>query len=356
MKRRYRIALLVIVTVFIINSSSQVLAMGVDRRNDEERFKELCAEVKSMDIEEQVQKLMKEGLNKEDAEHYMRLNILVEGLEKEKIEVLLDNDIEDISDEEFLMNKRYYRDEILKGDKKALRKAMKALETLINGNDYAEKIISTFSNKAALEIIYPDGSKISYHSRRAESEEGLNEESPLERELVNKGEWLTKEIDTFKKKPSYKILNLGYEEAIMDEGVTYGYDNLGWREGEWSFQSELAFSKVYLYTEFQLSKDGKSEIKYARGGQSSYGIVNIANSTGGIISRDSSQGKELPAEARNEVIFTVSGAFGASFLILSLSVEPGMNWTQYMIFRLYDPEEVEGEYRAKYQWYAADYK
>ena len=300
MKRIYRITLVVIATVFIMNISFQVLVMGVDRRNHEERFKELCKEVKGMDIEEQVQNLMKEGMNQEDAEYYIRLNILVESLEKEKIEVLLDNDVEDISDHEFIMNKRYYRGKILEGDKRALRKAMKALETLINGNDYAEKIVSTFSNKAAVEIIYPDGSKISYHTRRAKREEGLNEESPLERELVNKGEWLTEEIDTFKKKQPYKILNLGYEETIMDEGVTYAYDNLGWREGEWSFQSELAFSKVYLYTEFQLSKDGKSEIKYARGGQSSYGIVNIANSTGGVISRESSQGNELPAEARND--------------------------------------------------------
>ena len=142
----------------------------------------------------------------------------------------------------------------------------------------------------------------------------------------------------------------------MDDGLTYAYEKLSSREGEWSFESGVSFSKVYLYSEFELNDEGVSTIRYARGGQASYGIINIANSTGATISRAVSQGKDLPAEARNEVVFTVSGSFGASFLSLSISVEPGMNWTQYIIFRLYEPEMVGDYYASRYEWYAADYK
>lgn len=355
MKNTYKILLLTIVVAMIINITSPVWARGIGENNDD-RIKELCREVRQQNIEEEVKSLSEDGMSREDAEYYIRLNNLVKQLENHNIEVLIDEGVEDISDQDFLINKAYYREKILQGDKKALKKALKSLDSLINGSEYAERVINTFSDKAAFQIIYPDGSKISYDTRSKESHERAADERELQRQGGASARSLGSSIDSFKKKKQYKPVKLGYEESIMDEGITYAYDTVGWREGEWSFESGLSFSKVYLYTEFQLGRDGISKIKYARGGQSSYGIVNIANSTGAVISRPFSQGEELPAEARNEVIFTVSGSFGASFLILSLSVEPGMNWTQYIIFRLYDSEKIEGEYAAKYEWYAAEFK
>ncbi len=357
MKRRYRFILLSVVISFVINILSPVLVFSADReRDEEERIKEICAEVKQMNIDRQVKELTSAGMTIEDAEYYVRLNNLVESLENENIEVLIDEDVEDISDHEFSINKAYYREKILDGDKRALKKAIKSLDTLINGSEYAERVISTFSDKAAFEIIYPDGSKISYDTRIKESSYRAEKERILQKQNKDKVENLSEVLDNNKKKDVYNTVNLGYEETVMDEGITYAYENLGWREGEWAFESGLSFSKVYLYTEFQLGSNGESTIKYARGGQSSYGIINIANSTGGVISRTSSGGGNIPAEARNEVVFTVSGSFGATFLILSLSVEPGMNWTQYIIFRLYDSEKIDDEYVARYEWYAAEYK
>lgn len=357
MKRRYRFILLSVAISFVIDILSPVLVFSEGRERDEEdRIKDICAEVKQMKVDKQVKELTSEGMAIEDAEYYVRLNNLVERLENENIEVLIDDDVEDISDHEFLINKAYYREKILGGDKRALKKAMKSLESLINGSEYAEKVISTFSDKAAFEIIYPDGSKISYDTRIKESSDRAERERMLQKENKDKVENLSKILDNNKKNGVYRPVKLGYEETAMDEGITYAYESLGWREGEWSFESGVSFSKVYLYTEFQLESNGESTIKYARGGQSSYGIVNIANSTGGVVSRQSSDGANLPAEARNEVVFTVSGSFGATFLILSLSVEPGMNWTQYIIFRLYDSEKIDDEYVARYEWYAAEYK
>lgn len=357
MKSRYIFILLSLAISFVINILSPVIVFSEERgRNEEDRIKDICAEIKQMKIDEQVKELTSEGMTIEDAEYYIRLNNLVERLENENIEFFIEEDVEDISDHEFLINKDYYREKILDGDQRALKKAMKSLESLINGSEYAERVISTFSDKAAFEIIYPDGSKISYDTRIKESSEMAERERILQNENKSKIENLSKILDNNKNKDVYGPVKLGYEETVMDEGITYAYDNIGCREGEWSFESGLSFSKVYLYTEFQLGSNGESTINYARGGQSSYGIVNIANSTGGVISRPSSGGANLPAEARNEVVFTVSGSFGATFLILSLAVEPGMNWTQYIIFRLYDSEKIDDEYAARYEWYAAEYK
>jgi len=150
--------------------------------------------------------------------------------------------------------------------------------------------------------------------------------------------------------------NKGYEEILMEEGVSYAYGKVEAKEAEWCFESELSYSKIHLYTEFLLGTDKISKINYARGGQSSYGVVNIANSTGATISRTYSEGKDIPAEARNEVIFTVTGSFGASFLILSIGANPGYNWTQYIIFRLYEVEKIDDKYGAHYKWYAAEFK
>ncbi len=331
------IVFIILITSFIFNSPIEVLALQNNKEKDDERIIiQICNEVRNSPVdEEKLLKLTKEGLSKDDAEFYIRLDEIVERLEECDLEVILDNSIEDISDREFRNNKEYYRNQILKGDKVALKKAFKSLKNIFSGEEYTEKVMNNFTNKAAYEIIYPDGSKIIYNTKK------------LEKKSLNKDE-------SHSRKPI--ISNLAYEEMIMEEGVSYSHGNIEAKEAEWSFESGLSYSKVYLYTEFLLGKDKISKISYARGGQSSYGIVNIANSTGSTVSRTYSEGKDIPAEARNEVIFTVTGSFGASFLILSIGANPGYNWTQYIIFRLYEVEKIDGKYCAYYKWYAAEYK
>lgn len=337
MKKLKVIVFIILITSFIFNSPIEVLALQNNKEKDDERIIiQICNEVRNSPVdEEKLLKLTKEGLSKDDAEFYIRLDEIVERLEECDLEVILDNSIEDISDREFRNNKEYYRNQILKGDKVALKKAFKSLKNIFSGEEYTEKVMNNFTNKAAYEIIYPDGSKIIYNTKK------------LEKKSLNKDE-------SHSRKPI--ISNLAYEEMIMEEGVSYSHGNIEAKEAEWSFESGLSYSKVYLYTEFLLGKDKISKISYARGGQSSYGIVNIANSTGSTVSRTYSEGKDIPAEARNEVIFTVTGSFGASFLILSIGANPGYNWTQYIIFRLYEVEKIDGKYCAYYKWYAAEYK
>jgi len=330
------IVLVIFITSFIVNSPIEVLALQSNKRKDDDkRIIEICDEVRTTPVdEEELLKLTREGLDKEDAEFYIRLDEIVERLEQCDLEVILDNSIEDITDKDFRNNNEYYRNQILKGDKVALKKAFKSLKNIFSEEEYTEKVINTFANKSAYEIIYPDGSKITYNTKNSQRE-NLNREKNIKKPVMD---------------------NKGYEEILMEEGVSYAYGKVEAKEAEWCFESELSYSKIHLYTEFLLGTDKISKINYARGGQSSYGVVNIANSTGATISRTYSEGKEIPAEARNEVIFTVTGSFGASFLILSIGANPGYNWTQYIIFRLYEVEKIDDKYGAHYKWYAAEYK
>jgi len=330
------IVLVIFITSFIVNSPIEVLALQSNKRKDDDkRIIEICDEVRTTPVdEEELLKLTREGLCKEDAEFYIKLDEIVERLEQCDLEVILDNSIEDITDKDFRNNNEYYRNQILKGDKVALKKAFKSLKNIFSEEEYTEKVINTFANKSAYEIIYPDGSKITYNTKNSQRE-NLNREKNIKKPVMD---------------------NKGYEEILMEEGVSYAYGKVEAKEAEWCFESELSYSKIHLYTEFLLGTDKISKINYARGGQSSYGVVNIANSTGATISRTYSEGKDIPAEARNEVIFTVTGSFGASFLILSIGANPGYNWTQYIIFRLYEVEKIDDKYGAHYKWYAAEFK
>lgn len=356
-----RVALISLIIIFIFDSLSNVFAGTKSEKINNDNFQEILKKVEYLNIDKEVDKLVLEGMTRKDAEYYIKLDKVVDIMEKEGVELRLDGNIEEISDRDFINNKDYYRKKILQGDKSALKKAILSVDRIINGKEYTENIVSTFSGKSAYEIIYPDGSKIIYNTKSNENKnkelmENENQES-LERKIRKDVNNVVNMEGVEKEKfvDNHSTKN-GYKETIMDDGLTYAYEKLSSREGEWSFESGVSFSKVYLYSEFELNDEGVSTIRYARGGQASYGIINIANSTGATISRAVSQGKDLPAEARNEVVFTVSGSFGASFLSLSISVEPGMNWTQYIIFRLYEPEMVGDYYASRYEWYAADYK
>lgn len=338
-RRKLSISLIII---FLLNILLSCNANAIDNSNNNKQLMRVCEQVAGETVDKnKVKELVANGLSTEDAKFYLQFDRIVDILEKEQIIIKLCEGYEEISDRDFAENQNYYRKKILEGDEGALIKALSTLNNLFLGQEYAEKLINTYSNKDTYEVVYPDGTKIIYTSKLKDLNEERNEE-------IN-------DLDS----QCYINLNIDeYKETLMDDGIAYYGEGIGAREGEWSFQSGLSYSKVYLYTEFIFGEDNKSYITYARGGQSSYGVVNIANSTGGTISRQQSEGKyNLPAEARNEVIFNVTGAFGGNFLALSLSVNPGANWTQYVVFRIFETEEIgEGNYGARYTWHAAAFK
>lgn len=348
MKNIFKVISLWLLFLICFNLSQATYLKAFAEEDDTNpQLKNICTEVRQLKItEEQLRELLSYGLSWEEAEYYYKLNEIVRQLEMKKIEIDLMDNFDEISDSDFQNNLSYYREQVLSGNEATLRKALRSLNSLFEGKGYADKLLKAFSNVTTCEVVFQDGAKVSY-SVKPNSFDEKNISREVREVFINSEE----EIEAFNK------IDKGYEEALMEEGITYAYKNLASREGQWAFQSDLSYSKVYLYTEFILKEDKKSYITYARGGQSSYGIVNVANSTGAFISRDKSEGEKNPAEARNEVVFTVTAAFGAAFLILSMSINSGISWTQYIIFRLHEGEDLGKEaYGAKYTWHAAAYK
>jgi len=105
------IVLVIFITSFIVNSPIEVLALQSNKRKDDDkRIIEICDEVRTTPVdEEELLKLTREGLDKEDAEFYIRLDEIVERLEQCDLEVILDNSIEDITDKDFRNNKENYK-------------------------------------------------------------------------------------------------------------------------------------------------------------------------------------------------------------------------------------------------------
>lgn len=328
--KKYKVRITFIMTVFFtIASLYNFTADAVEYNDDEVKLKHICAEVENQELNScELSELLSSGLSTEEAEYYVRVGKIVDKLEENHIKICLE-DYEYISDEDFRVNRDYYRKRILKGDKAAIGKAMETLNNLFKGKEYIEKLVDVFPDKNHYEIVYPDGTMVKYFSRLKNMDENSYYE-PCLSEIYN------------------------YRETLIDGGVAPKSKNIEARECEWSFMSGISYSKIYLYSEFLMDGD-TSTIIYARGGQASYGVVNIANSTGAVITRNNSANGR-PAEARNEVIFNVTGAFGGNFMGLSLSVTPGANWTQYIIFRIYDSEECDQMYGAPYTWHGAVYR
>lgn len=116
-----------------------------------------------------------------------------------------------------------------------------------------------------------------------------------------------------------------------------------------AFTSDVSYSKVYLADTVTVDTSKTlAKMIYANGQQASYGVVTIANSNGGVISRAQNDvSLLLPAESNNQVVFQVSGSFGGSFSALSISVTAGASWTQSVFDRQYGS--------GGYSYYAATY-
>lgn len=318
--------IIVFTLLFSMVGNDKIYADYTKKEISDGELQSICREKSSEEIDlEEYEELIGDGLTRSEAEFYIKFDKIVKEIEKRGLAVNLEGYENSISDEEFSSNIGWYREKILEGDREAIAKGLTTVTNVIN-EDLYRQISEAFYSGDYYETVFEDGSRISFVEK--------NVSKIREAEVDSVGD--------------------GYNEAVMEEGIVYPYDREHYKEGQWRFQSGISYSKVYLYVEYDIDEDsGVTEITYSRGGQSSYGVVSIANSTGASIVRQCSN-KSIPAEARNEVIFTVSSSFGATFLILSMSLNAGMSWTQYIIFKIYPvTEEFDG---AKYSWQAAEYK
>lgn len=262
-------------------------------------------------IQQKIENMKADGLSQQDAEYYANFDDKVKQMEANKEEFKLDSNTPDLSDADVAKDVKKNRDNILQGDKAAIKQGLKSIARLHDKNTTAEmdSLMNQHQGQQEYVIQYPDGSKLSVKQHLAEKVKDGN------------------------------VYPSGYTEATMFSRHDYtsnGTYNNGYNE--WSFITGVNYSKIRITFSFTLtnySNPGTVNMTYAMGAQSSYGVVGIANSNGGAISRAQNVQPSTPAEANTQVIFNVSGSFSASYLALSIGVTLGASWTQYVYERLY---------------------
>lgn len=266
-----------------------------------------AASGKETSNEQKIESMMADGLSNTDATYYASLDSMMRDMEKNNQKFDYGSNTASLSDKDVLQNQADFRKRVLDKDPAAMKKAL-SMSTSITGAGDIDDLRAKYQNMQKYEIIYSDGSKISVDCK-VEPKENTN--------VLN----------------SSGLQSENFASGMMDQGYTTytGY-------AEYTMTSLANYSKNRIDVNFNYAFTGTT-MTYAVGNQSSYGVVLIANSNNGVISRASGTGS-TPAEANNAVIFQVSGSVGGSYNFasgfgLSASVNAGKCWTQTTFFRAY---------------------
>ncbi len=253
-----------------------------------------------------VSELMADGVSRRDAEYYANLDEMIRRMEASGEIIDVDN-VKALDRETMFINQSEFRRQVLNGNKAALKTALQSAESLATGYADIKEFMKKHDNQSKYVIVYPDGSQIAYDSN-------------------------TKAI-----KSSDVLYASGHNYEKFGGGTISEYTSYtGY--AEYTLSSAANYSKNRVEVKYNYSSSG-AKVTYVEGVQSSYGIVTIANSNGGEISRTQSSYNN-PAEANNQVIYQITGSIGAGFtfgsgLGLSVSITGGTSWTQTVYFRIY---------------------
>lgn len=268
-----------------------------------------------------IYKLTNLGLSSKDANYYAKLDDMFKFMEDNSIKINFDDSEQVITDGQVTKDVDAFREKVLSGDKAALKKAIYSSLSTEKNLKEAEKMLTKFGGTLSeYKYICSDGSELTFNSTKNLSD----------------------------KKTALNIKPVGYSETYFGRGtVTTGYNSgtIGW-----TMTSGSSYAKIEIYDEGYVNTSSRSaSMSYARGGQASAGYITIANTNGGVISRatnNNTTGK--PAEANNQVVWSVSGSVGGSFYGVSFAVTRGRSWTQYVYDRQYG-DGVYGCYAGLYQ-------
>ena len=255
-------------------------------------------------VEKQIiAELMADGLSRSDAEYYAALDAMRRQMEASGETIYLDDSTEELSIQEALQNQGAFRERVLNKDPAALKCAL-SMSDALNGSKDLERLITTYDEQDKYTIVYEDGSEITYDAKAVA-----------------------------KDKTDLLHTNGTTDETFGSGTLDSGYTNYtGY--GEYKLTSGTSYSKNRIDVEFTYASTGTT-MTYANGTQSSYGIVTIANSNSGEISREKSTSTK-PAEANNQVVYQISGALGGNFVHgnVSISISAGATWTQTVYYRV----------------------
>jgi hypothetical protein len=288
----------------------------------------VTAETNEKSEKQIVKELLDDGLTKDEAVYYAKLQKLIEKLEKEKSEIDV-SDAPDISDEYARTHPNELRQKILNLDPAAIKKGLKSLAEK-NGTEYLEKVISedrkNNSVQKRYEVKYPDGSSVIVTGHLTKDED--TKDGSVSTNTRKNGPWNGSQID--------------WAQTVWDDG-SYTASH------EWKYSSGVSYSKIAQVTRFNYSTNGTSKdynddtvnITQSSGSEASYGVVQIHSYDNDVIAIASAKGWDW-AQAYAQVLFQVTGSFSASYKELSINVDGGAQWTQFAVVEIQGIGAVEG--------------
>jgi hypothetical protein len=279
--------------------------------------------------EERIKEMVINGLSRKQAEYYVTLGDKFRQLEKEGIVIDVAS-APDLSQQEILSDPAGFRERILDLDPAAIKAALKS-PIYTQGYDDVKKLAQKYPKRGKYVVQYPEGSSV---------------------EMI---------IDTGQR-----------ANAKAVEPSAYGQD-IYWRSAnchgggpgkcvnastQWKFTGDLYWAKASVFNlDYTISsKDShrywKSETGYYDVGSASDGVVTVTtpnkNTKADSTWWDSENGPVNPywSQAQGYFNSTLSHSVGGSinfvFASLSLDVNSGRSWTQYVNFRSYADAWVEG--------------
>ncbi|KGR83518.1 hypothetical protein CD30_19410 [Ureibacillus massiliensis 4400831 = CIP 108448 = CCUG 49529] len=268
--------------------------------------------------DEIINELLNDGLSYEDAEYYAKMDILVHQIEEQNIDISI-NESDKLSNAYIKSNGKNLRNQALNLDKRAFVAMVEQNDAFLKGHKDVQKVkkfneehsISLNSPVQVIEINYPDGSKV------------VMEGSTVEEQVTDKVEtqtWLTGPWTAETR------INDGSDGFNDDDGGTYT------TRTTWRF---VAGSYASVQDVLRWKFGGKSDLTIdyiSDEGSASYaGVVTIRNIDKENYKTGYSSEREHILQGYTDAEFAVSGAFSATFGVLSVDVEAGAGWSQFAI-------------------------
>jgi hypothetical protein len=248
--------------------------------------------------------LQNEGLSKDDAEYYADVDDKVLELENKGIKYDLKN-VTAIAKEQIAADPAGFKRRVLELDPSAIKAGLSS-PIFSEGSEDVTKLMKDNPYQNEYTVQYPDGSYVSFKGIPAKK--SLN-------------------------KTTEQVIPQGYSEYVSWQHYSNGDGSYSGGSTEWKFATASSYSKTSVFNvSFTLSNNHSHLVSYQTG-QASYGVVGISNAAQNSIS----DGYNISsyAQAQDQVVFNVSGSFGATYYVLSISENTGAYWTQYADFRIY---------------------
>ncbi|MDR3271393.1 MAG: hypothetical protein LBT32_07815 [Peptococcaceae bacterium] len=269
-------------------------------------------------IQQKTAELLDEGMSEADASYYAQVDYMVKDMEQRGEVFTADPTLPELTDEDVSRDINAYRQKILNGDNAAITHALKSTARILSeGTERLSELIKNSPNQSQYQIIYPDGSTISF--------------SPSKILPISDDDLIY---------PS--------AEYLMDSSTLPNSGNYTCLDAYWRFQAGISYAEVGLKrTDHTLNKTTFStSIIYALGDASHAGIVSASSPTTMTSRSTNNNSTNMPAEAYCYSYMSVSGAFSATFGTLSVSGNVGLGWTQYIFVRSWG-DGVVGHYASK---------